>query len=98
MSTNENYELDFTTIQLAEDEYIIETCFDFGTVDIGFKEATSPTMQCQSLNTLKDGETFINNTETVGIYFGVTAKARSKWTTVVHIPEEPKPVLPKTGK
>jgi len=56
-------------------------------------------MQCQSLETLQDGETFTKYTKTVGTYYGITAEANSKWTTIVHIPEEPKePVLPRTGK
>lgn len=97
LSTLKNYDLDFTTLNLAEDEYITETCFDFGTVDIGFKEATSPTMKCRALKDLLDGQTFTNYTKTVGVYFGVTANAESNWTTVVHVPEEPKPTLPRTG-
>lgn len=99
LSTKENYELDFTKVKLAEDEYITETCFDFGKVDTGFKESTSPTMNCKSLDTIKDGETFTNHTKTVGVYYGVTAEANSDWTTIVHIPEKPTcPTLPRTGK
>lgn len=99
LNTNENYDLDFTTIEFAEDEYIIETMFDFGKVDVGFKESTSPTMQCQAFDTLKDGETFTNYTKTYGTYYGISAEANSKWTTVVHVPEEKHEVtLPRTGK
>ena len=99
LSTQEDYELDFTKIKLADDEYITETCFDFGRVETGFRESTSPTMNCISLDTLKDNDTFTNHTKTVGTYFGVTAEADSDWTTVVHIPEKPTcPTLPRTGK
>lgn len=99
LNTKENYDLDFTLLELAEDEYIIETCFDFGKVDVGFKEETSPTMECKSFDTLQEGETFTNYTKTVGTYWGVTAEANSKWTTVPHIPEKPvEPVLPRTRK
>ncbi len=99
LSTQENYDLDFTTLPLAEDEYIVETMYDFGKVDTGFRESVSPTMQCKSLDTLQDNETFTNYTKTVGIYFGVTAETNSKWTTVVHTPQEHhEPVLPRTGK
>lgn len=99
LSTNENYNLDFTTIELAEDEYITETCFDFGKVDTGFKESTAPTMQCKSLDSLQDGQYFTNTTKTVGVYYGITAESNSDWTTVVHVPEEKhEPVLPKTGE
>ena len=98
LSTNENYTLDFTEIQFTDDEYIVETCFDFGKVDIGFKEDAKPTMECKSFDTLKDKDTFTNYTKTVGVYFGITAEANSKWTTITHIPEKPKKVLPRTGR
>ena len=99
LSTNENYDLDFTQIELADDEYITETCFDFGKVEKGFRESTSPTMNCKSFDTLKENDTFTNHTKTVGTYFGVTAEANSKWTTITHIPEEKHEiVLPRTGK
>ena len=97
LSTKENYSLDFTSLELAEDEFITETCFDFGTVDLGFKELINPTMQCRALKDLLDGQTFTNYTKTVGTYFEVTANAESNWTTIVHIPEKPKELLPRTG-
>lgn len=99
LSTTEDYELDFTKVKLAEGEYITETMFDFGKVEKGFRESTSPTMNCKSLDTLQDGETFTNHTKTVGIYGSVSADADSKWTTIVHIPKKPEvPTLPRTGK
>lgn len=99
LSTQENYDLDFTTVELAENEYIVETMFDFGKVEKGFRETISPTMQCKSLDTLQDGDTFTNHTKTIGIYYGVTAEANSDWTTITHIPEKPTcPTLPRTGK
>lgn len=99
LNTNENYDLDFTQIPLADDEYITETMFDFGKVEKGFRESTKPTMNCKSFDTLKDNDTFTNHTKTVGTYFGVTAEADSKWTTITHIPEEKhEEILPKTGK
>lgn len=99
LNTKENYDLDFTTVELTEDEYITETCFDFGKVEKGFRENTSPTMNCKSLDTLKDNDTFTNHTKTVGVYFDITAESNSKWTTITHIPEEiHEETLPKTGK
>ena len=98
LSTTEDYELDFTTVELSEDEYIVETMFDFGKVEKGFRESTSPTMKCKSLDSLQDGDTFTNTTKTVGVYYGVTAEANSDWTTITHIPEKPTcPTLPRTG-
>ena len=99
MQATENSELDFTKIELAEDEIITEICYDFGQVDVGFKETISPTMKCKSLETLLDGEIFTNHTKTVGTYFGITAEANSEWKTIVHKPKEiHPPVLPRTGK
>ena len=99
LSTMEDYDLDFTTVALGEDEYITEVMFDFGKVEKGFRETTSPTMNCKSLDTLQEGDTFTNHTKTVGTYYGVTAEADSKWTTIVHTPEEThEQTLPKTGE
>lgn len=98
LKTNENYDLDFTEITFTEDEYIIETVFDFGKVETGFRENIKPTMKCKSFNTLKDSDKFTNHTKTIGIYHNITAEADSKWTTIVHISEEKQPVLPRTGK
>lgn len=97
LNTLENYNLDFTAIPLSEDEFITETCFDFGTVDLGFKELTNPTMQCRALKDLLDKQTFTNHTRTIGTYFDITANAESHWSTIVHIPEKPKELLPRTG-
>ena len=99
LNTTEDHELDFTTVELSEDEYIVETMFDFGRVETGFRENTSPTMQCKSLYTLQDGVTFTNGTKTVAVFYGVTAEANSDWTTITHIPEKPTcETLPRTGK
>ena len=99
LNTKENYDLDFTELNLKDDEYIIETYFDFGKVDVGFREEINPTMQCKSLDTLENNQTFTNKTKTVGVYYGITAESDSKWTTIVHVPEEKhEEILPKTGK
>lgn len=99
LQTTEDYELDFTKLILTKDEYITEICYDFGKVDVGFKENTSPTMRCKSFDTLQDGQNFTNLTKTVGVYFDITAEKEDKWTTIVHKPkEEHPPVLPRTGE
>lgn len=99
LSTQENYYLDFTLLELAEDEYIVETMFDFGTVETGFQEDAKPTVQCKSFDTLEDGQTFTNHTKTIGVYYDLTAEDNSDWTTITHIPEEPhEPTLPRTGR
>ena len=99
LHTLEDYELDFTKINPKDNEYITEICFDFGKVEIGFKEKTMPIMKCKSLETLKDGEKFTNHTKTIGSYFELIKEANSKWTTTVHKPEPVhEKVLPRTGE
>lgn len=98
LSSKKNYELDFSLIELSEDEYIVETMLDFGKVDLGFKEEDFPTMECKSLETLNEGNTFTNKTKTIGVFGVVKAESSSKWTTVVHVPNKPDKVLPRTGK
>ena len=98
LSSKKNYELDFSLIELSEDEYIVETMFDFGKVDLGFKEEDFPTMECKSLETLNEENTFTNKTKTIGVFGVVKAESSSKWTTVVHVPNKPDKVLPRTGK
>ena len=98
LSSKKNYELDFSLIELSEDEYIVETMFDFGKVDLGFKEEDFPTMECKSLEKLNEGNTFTNKTKTIGVFGVVKAESSSKWTTVVHVPNKPDKVLPRTGK
>lgn len=99
LKTTENYDLDFTEIEFTEDEYIVQTMFDFGKVNVGFKEDIKPTMECKSFDTLKENDTFTNYTKTIGTYFGITAEANSKWTTITHTPKEIHEVkLPRTGK
>lgn len=99
LKTSKDYSLDFTKIKFSNDEYIIETMFDFGKVDVSFKEDTKPTMECKSFDTLKENDVFTNYTKTVGVYGAITAEANSKWTTITHIPEENhEKTLPRTGR
>ena len=98
LNSMENNLIDFTQVELQTDEYITEFYFDFGRVEKGFKETVSPVLTCSSLANLQDDSTFTNETKTVGTYFDLTAESKSKWTTIVNIPEKPQPVLPKTGK
>ena len=98
LNTKENYEINFFNLNLKNGEFITEFYFDFGKVDTGFKEIISPTLECKTLETLKNNSNFTNYTKTVGNYNGIETEANSKWTTIVHIPKKPEPVLPRTGK
>ena len=72
LNYKENYKIDCTTIGLQAREYITEYCFEFGKVDIGFKEETAPYIYCKVLDTVKDKDVFVNHTETIGEYKEIT--------------------------
>ena len=76
--------MDCTNIGLQDGEYITEYCFDFGKVDIGFKEEIAPSIFCKVLDTVENKDTFTNKTETVGEYEDLTDKDEDEWTTVVY--------------
>ena len=93
-----NYALDMKS-KFKEDEYVTEFYFDFGKVKKGFREETSPILNCTAHDNLKNNDKFINKTTTIGTYGDLLAQAEDIWTTVVHTPEEPKePTLPRTGR
>ncbi len=98
LNSKENHKIDCTDIGLQEGEYITEYCFDFGKVDIGFKEKSAPLIYCNVLNTVKDKDTFTNKTETIGNYEEIEEKAKSEWTTIVYEKNVKEGKLPKTGK
>lgn len=99
LSADEEYELDFTEVKLVEFECITEVCYDFGRVDVGFKESSSPSMKCKAVDTLEDGTVFMNCTRTIGRYCNITVEAESEWSTVVHVPVvKHEKILPRTGR
>lgn len=98
LNSKENYKIDCTNIGLQEGEYITEYCFNFGKVDIGFREEIAPSIFCKVLDTVKDKDTFTNHTETIGNYEDLEDKAYSEWTTIVYEKDLIGKTLPKTGK
>lgn len=98
LNSKENYKIDCTSIGLQEGEYITEYCFNFGKVDIGFKEEIAPSIFCKVLGTVKDKDIFTNKTETVGEYEDLKDEKYSEWTTIVYEKDVKGNVLPKTGK
>ncbi len=95
--TNQNYELDFTTVALQTDEYITDFIFEFGTVKAGFSQVESPFIFVKVNNYLKNGTEFINYTEVQGYYNQIKITATDSWKTTIYNYTLPVK-LPKTGK
>ena len=97
LNSKENYKIDCTNIGLQDGEYITEYCFNFGRVDIGFKEEIAPSIFCKVLDTVKNKDKFTNKTETFGEYEDLTDKDEDEWITVVYEKDIHAKKLPKTG-
>ena len=98
LNSKENCKIDCTNVDLQDGEYITEYCFNFGRVDIGFKEEIEPSIFCKVLDTVKNKDVFTNKTETAGEHEGLTAKDEDEWTTVVYEKDVRARKLPRTGK
>ncbi len=94
--TNQNYELDLSTIALQRDEYITDFIFEFGTVKAGFSQVESPFIFVKVNNYLKNGTEFINYTEVQGYYNTIKITATDSWKTTIYNYTLPVK-LPKTG-
>ncbi len=98
LNSKENHKIDCTNIGLQEGEYITEFSFNFGKVDIGFKEENAPSIFCKVLDTVEDKDTFTNKTKTEGEYEDLKDEENDEWTTVVYEKDIHAEKLPKTGK
>ena len=97
LDSKENYKIDCTNIGLQNGEYITEYCFNFGSVDIGFKEEIAPSIFCKVLDTVENKDIFTNKTETTGEYEDLIDTDEDEWTTVVYEKDVHAKKLPKTG-
>ena len=98
LNSKENHKIDCTNIGLQNGEYITEYSFNFGRVDVGFKEDIAPSIFCKVLDTVKNKDIFTNKTETTGEYEDLEDKDEDEWTTVVYEKDVHAKKLPKTGK
>lgn len=97
LNTQKVYELNFNELKLAEDEYVTEYEFRFGTVKVGFQEVESPILYCNMLNGLGNGFVFTNNTKVSGTYYDAYVEDTDDWTTITYYKEiEIEEVLPRT--
>ena len=97
ISSKANTFIDFTTIDLAEGEYITNYKIYFGTVPVGFKAETTPFMFAQVREDVEDNDTWINEVELSGEYAGVKVEDQDDWETKTYKKELKIKKLPRTG-
>lgn len=99
LSTNVNNEVDFTNLQLEENEYITNFEFRFGTVKPGFGEIESPVLYCDMLDGLGNGYIFTNKTKVSGNYLDRYVEDTDNWNTITYFKEiQVSKKLPRTGE
>lgn len=97
-STAENYELDFSSLELEDDEYVKEYRFIFGDVKSGFQEVEKPTAKVKVNENLANNKIFVNNTYVTGTYEHTDLEEKDEAHTIIYTPEKAKDKeLPKTG-
>ncbi len=97
LNTKENNYIDFTELELDEDEYVTEFKAEFGTVDVGFESVENPYIFTTVNSTVKDGDIFINKTKIKADNKGVIVWDEDEHPTVVYEKKEETKKLPRTG-
>lgn len=96
-STVNNF-IDFSTIDLAEDEVITSFKMEFGTVPEYFKATTTPFIFTKVNADIKPNDVWTNNVHLYGTYLDVNVKDDSDWTTKTYKKELTVKKLPRTGE
>ena len=97
LSTSRNYVIDISNVALglAENEYLTEIMYVFGTVKAGFAQVESPQLYARSVKGLANGASFVNMSDVGGIYNGQWITTISRWVTRVYSYTQIE--MPKTG-
>ena len=96
LNTQENHYIDFSTLDLAENEYVTEFKLDFGTVDVGFASVEKPELFVKVKSDVKNDDTFTNKTRLEGYNKTYLTWDEDDHTTEIY-EKEIKVKLPKTG-
>ena len=97
LNTKVNNYIDFSNLELAEDEYIIEFKSDFGKVDIGFESEINPYIFVRVNRDVKENDTFTNKTRVEGYHKTYMVWDEDDHTTKVYEKKIEVKKLPRTG-
>lgn len=96
-STKQNNYVDFSSIELAENEFITNYRLNFGTTQPGFKEEEKPFILVKVNDNLSEDTIFTNYTTVGGSYLGKEVTENSKWSTCLYEKQIKVKKLPRTG-
>ena len=98
LNTKVNNYIDFSNIELEEDEYIIEFKADFGTVDVDFESEINPYIFVRVNSDVKEDDTFTNKTRIEGFHKTYMVWDEDDHTTKVYEKKLELKKLPRTGE
>ena len=97
LNTQVNNYIDFSNIELEEEEYVTEFKADFGTVDIGFESVIDPYIFTTVNDTVQNDDTFTNKTRIEGYNDTYLVWDEDDHTTKVYEKKLEVKKLPRTG-
>lgn len=97
LNTKVNNYIDFSSLELDEDEYVTDFKANFGTVDVGFESEINPYIFVRVNSDVKEDETFTNKTKIEGYYKTYMVWEEDDHTTKVYEKKLEVKKLPRTG-
>ena len=98
LNTKVNNYIDFSNLELDEDEYVTEFKADFGTVSVGFESVINPYIFVRVNSSVKNDDVFTNETRIEGYNKTYMVWDEDSHTTKVYEKEIEIKKLPRTGK
>lgn len=97
--TTENSTIDFSQLELAENEYVTQFRFVFGKVKAGFTEVDAPEVVAKVNEDVQNNKIFVNKTYVTAMYQETKLEADDECHTVIYTKEDinKEIELPKTG-
>ena len=97
LSTQINNYIDFSNLELEEDEYVTEFKAEFGTVDVGFTSVENPQLFVKVKSTVQNEDTFTNETKVGGYHKTYYVWDEDEHTTEIYEKKIEVKKLPRTG-
>ena len=96
-NTQKNNYIDFTSVELEDDEYITDFKVEFGTVMPGFEAVEKPFIFAKVLPTVEPDDRWVNYTSLTGNYKEHELEDKAEWPTISYGKELEITKLPRTG-
>ena len=97
LNTKVNNYIDFSNLELEEDEYVTDFKADFGKVDVGFESEINPYIFVRVNSDVKEDDTFTNKTRIEGYHKTYMVWDEDDHTTKIYEKKIEVKKLPRTG-